>query len=254
MKKLLTILLAALLALGCACAFAEGAMYDQPISFAEFTFGQTNGEIRESARYDYINFFRTYYTTRAIADPAGMMTTFMQPDAPDTVYFQASAGQREVAGYPADAMLHFICNPEDEGYLAREGNAQLFAGSYRFMVWDMDPQRVFDDLQSKLSRVYGEPNMLASSADEIWGAYDFGEANGMAEEYQRMSGEFQPMSCVVWKSSANNVMVVLNKYNQYGSDSVELHYLWIEADAQIQEYMNAGAAAGGAASDDLSGL
>ena len=254
MKKLLTLCLAALLALTCVCAFAEGTMYDQPINFAEFTFGQTNGETRETTRYDNLYFSRNFYTTRSIADPSGFILAHLNSEAPDTVHLEANIGSREVAGYWADTTLHFSCNPEDQGYLAKENNAKFFAGVYRFQTWDIDPQSAYEDLKSKLTRVYGEPNMTAASADEIWGAIDFGEGNGMAEEYQRVSSEYQPMEFVVWKSSANGVMVVLNMYNEYGSNTLKLSYLWPEMDTEIEGYMNAGAATGGAASDDLSGL
>ena len=168
--------------------------------------------------------------------------------------FEANVGVREVAGYHADTRLYFLCTPVDVGYQAREGNAKFYAGAYSFHVWDIDSQSAFEDLKSKLSRVYGEPSMTAISADEIWCAHDFGGDEGMANEYQRMSGENQPMTYVVWKSSVNNVMVTLCKSNRYGGDSLELYYLCSDVDAEIEAYMSTGAANVGASGDDLSGL
>ena len=68
MKRIFAALLAAVLLLGAACALAEGTMTDKPINFAEFTFGDTFGNIRKQIKMDSISFEYYPISPRMLAD------------------------------------------------------------------------------------------------------------------------------------------------------------------------------------------
>ena len=79
---------------------------------------------------------------------------------------------RTVAGYNCDSELWFVYPVENGKSVIDENKAVFFAGKYNFWDWEVDAKAVFDDLEQKLTKVYGDPFLKGSSLDEVLGTVD----------------------------------------------------------------------------------
>lgn len=245
MKKFVALLLCLVL-LCSASALAEN-LTDKPINFAEFTFGQTLQQVRSSVWVESLSFSKRILPTRMIGDINRDWSGILYEDTSDTVRISARLPEREIAGHRGSVELHFTF----PGASRADNDAVLYAGIYSFYE---NAAGTFEDLKTKLTKLYGEPWKLATSSDEIWGPMEFSENDEWRKnEWTNARQRMQNTQYVVWKSSANGGMMVLKYFNEEGSwERSELCYLWPEADQYLDAMYQQNA--GGASANDMQGL
>ncbi len=244
MKKIGALLLTLTVLLMSTAAFAEGPLYDKPIQFAEFNFGDTFQNVRNSQFIRNIEFKRAPFSPRFLAEAISYVAEWTNTRGQTALCFSASLeSSREVAGHNCGVQLWFSYPSAG----AAESEATLYAGEYEF--WEDDVQACFEDLQQKLTKLYGEPYAQCNELNSVFGELSISEdvRNMYDEECARYNPEY-----VVWKSSANNTAVVLKKYMENGDwMRLKLQYLWLDAQEQFDSFVPND---GGAAADDFAGL
>ena len=209
MKKFFTLLLVLAMMLPCTLSFADGAMTDKPIKFAEFTFGDTFGNIRNNIRLRSIDFKYGAYTSRFLADAIDTLPEYSPRNEDIAPCFKLNeSGQRTVAGHHAGAHLWFAYSGND---LTDESNAIFYAGEYEFDDFEGDSYAIFTDIKGKMAQVYGEPYYDGSDISAALGEVN---VNDM-DRYNNDTANYQAQYAV-WKSSANNATVVLKYFKQHG--------------------------------------
>lgn len=225
MKKIFAALLAAVLLLGAACALAEGTMTDKPINFAEFTFGDTFGNIRKQIKMDSISFEYYPISPRMLADVNEYAVSWFSDESSEALGFQAYIReQRDVAGHEAQMNLRFVY-PESG---AADNDAVFYAGCYSFYEWNEKVSEVWNDLNEKLKKLYGEPFYEGNKVSEALGTLPLEESQ--LTMYEEEEANASP-TYTIWKSSANGGMVVLKYYTQFDSQYLELIYVDENAEA-----------------------
>lgn len=208
MKKFFAMLLILVMALPCTLAVADGAMTDKPISFAEFAFGDTFGNIRKNIKSNSIDFKYGAYTSRYMADAIDSLPYYNYSAEESIMCFMLrERGRRQVAGHEADVCMWFAYPATSN---TDDNNAIFYAGEYEFDVQD-DPDGVFADLKNKLSQVYGDPFYAGNDISAVMGEPGVEDM----ERYNNDIALYQP-EFAVWKSSVDNSAVVLKNFNQYG--------------------------------------
>lgn len=247
MKKIFAMLLALALMLSGAMASAGGAMTDKPITFSDFTFGDTFGNIRDTIELRGLDFQYGLYSSRYLADAVSYAAIIAGGYPSKPICFSLSPnGQRKVAGNDAILTLWFAY---PEGKSNVENEAIFYAGEYEFP--NLDAASIFDELSDKLTQVYGEPFYSGSDI-----AAAMGEGPHVPDEYlenyNSEADRYQP-DYVVWKSSANNAIIVLRTHLQNGDwQHTKLFYISTEADPIFEKA--AAASKTGASNDSLEGL
>lgn len=229
MKRALALMLALILMLPCALAAADGAMTDKAINFAEFSFGDTFGNIRNNVKIGSLDFKYGVYTSRCIADAIDTLPDYVQHNRDLAPCFRVRFdGDRKVASYDATPYMWFAY-PTD--HYTADNDAVFYAGEYEFQLFDKDPVDIFNDLKEKLTTLYGEPFYAGNDISVPMGVFEVEDINRYTEDTQNMQPEY-----AVWKSSANNTVVVLKKYTQYGNwNQVRLAYISDVADATFAQ-------------------
>lgn len=230
MKRLLTLLLTLSLLLPVLAA-ADGVMTDKTINFAEFTFGDTYGNIRKNIKAGSVEYKYGAYISRYLADAIDTLPEYSSHNEDIAPCFKVrEEGQRTVAGYHAGAYLWFAYPDSD---LTADNSAIFYCGEYQFDAYDTDALPIFTDLKDKLSQVYGTPYYDGANITDALGeamVEDTNRYNENTEEYQAQYA--------VWKSSANNATVVLKYYKQHGNwERTLLMYISNIADATLSQYV-----------------
>lgn len=231
MKKFLAMLLILLSVLPVSLASADGAMTDKSISFAEFTFGDTFGNIRKNAKPYIMEFKYGAYDSRCIADAIETLPDNYNDGQASVPYCFVSRerGRRKVAGQEASVNMWFAYTQLDH---FDENSAIFYAGEYEFEIKD-DADGLFSNLKGKLSQVYGEPFYVGFDISEAMGEPGISEI----ERYMNDSILNLP-EYAVWKSSANNAVVVLKKFSENGHrDRVKLAYISDVADEIFAQFV-----------------
>jgi len=246
MKKLLSILMVLILLCCASVAIAEN-LYSQEIQFAEFKFGDTYDQIRSKVWVRSAEYSQRIMPTRVIADAANEISGILFHEMGAAGHFYVNLNDRQVAGHnEAQTRLYFTY--KDDG--RTDGEAILYAGVYTFFN---NEKAVYDDLKTKLTRVYGTPWATGEDAEDIWGPLDYGEeGEGHRNEWKEYTQRTKPNEYTVWRSSVNNVEVVLKFFMKYDLPSVEIDYLWKDADQYFTAMYQNGSSS--AAPDDLQGL
>lgn len=243
MKKMVALLLSLLVLCASAAALAEGSFYENPIQFAEFTFGDTFQNVRNTQFIRTIDFKRSAFSPRFLAEASNYFAEWSGERSDSAVCFSANLEEmREVAGHESSVTLWFVYPYAN----APEHEATLYGGEYEF--WEDNAQARFEDLRQKLTKVYGDPYAQCGDLSEVFGALPISDdmITMYNEEAQRYNAEY-----VVWQSSANHTAVVLKKYAEGGDwERVKLAYLWMDAQAQFDGLVPAS----GASAENLSGL
>lgn len=249
MKKLLAILLTAALLLLSVPAWAEGNTTDKPITFAEFNFGDTFNTIRNGQYLRNINFQRGLYSPRVLADAIPYVGDWCRVSDTLPACFTAEPdGGRAVAGHNCMVSLWFAYPVENGASVIDENAATFYAGEYNF--FDDNGAATFDDLKQKLSQLYGAPYMQGNNLDAVLGELALPD-EGMKNSYQEQNQRCQP-NYVVWKSSANNAVLVLKSYTEDGSSEfTKLNYISLDAADIFAQIETSGGNSGG---DSMEGL
>ena len=231
MKKFLAMLLILAMLLPCTMAAADGATTDKAINFAEFTFGDTFGNIRKHVKMGALDFKYGAYTSRCLADAIDTLPDYSHHNENIAPCFRLrEEGQRSVAGHRAGAYLWFVY-PTDN--LADENNAQFYAGEYEFETYDADAHSIFEDLKGKLAQVYGEAFYTGGDISAAMGEIVIDDTDRYNNDAETNQAEY-----VVWKSSANNAVVVLKYFKQHGNwERTQLAYISDIADAALSQSM-----------------
>ena len=229
MKKYLSMLLILAMLLPCTLAAADGAMTDKAVNFAEFTFGDTFGNIRKNVKIGSLDFKYGAYTSRCLADAIDNLPDYSSRNENIAPCFKLrEEGMRKVAGHDAGAYLWFAYSGNE---LTDENNAVFYAGEYEFQT-NGDPIGVFADLKAKLTQLYGEPFYAGINISDAMGEAGVADIDRYNSNIEEMQPEF-----AVWKSSVNNTVVVLKNYVQYGDwAQVKLTYISTLADAVLSQY------------------
>jgi hypothetical protein len=255
-RKIVALLLAAILVLSCAAALADT---DKEIQFSGHTFGETLADFAKSSRIGWISFQdgRQPLVTRRIADPFFSWFTWMvyNQDSPVSYCINVQPdNSQEVAGHQASANMKFYFPTAEDAAAYNLTNAVFYAGTYEF--YDGDAANTFEDLKKKLTSVYGEPTAESSNPDDLWGKLPF-RSDINEQDAQRSLEEamnnYNPMNLVLWQSSANGAQVVLVNYMEGGGSwsRTMLHYLDPKADEIIEGLYGS---AGPVANDSVDGL
>ena len=206
-------------------------MTDKAIQFAEFTFGDTFGNIRDHVKVYGIQFMRDKNSSRFLADAVSYIA---RVEGTDGIWAQAfsteDADDRMVAGHRAKALLWFVY-PSSEVMV--ENDALLYAGQYSFP--EDDAQSVYDDLKGKLSQVYGEAYYTGDDLTPALGELQL-STDSARQVYMEEVAKYKPQY-TVWKSSVNNAFIVLKCYLENGDwERTLLLYITPEYD---EYFMNA---------------
>lgn len=225
MKKLLAILLATTMLLMAIPALAEGNTTDKAITFMNFNYGDTFGNIRSSERIYTIGFKTEMLSPRNLAEAFWRVAEWSQVSDTQPVCFDAMLSGHEVAGYRCNPLLFFVYPVENGRSVINEAEATFYAGEYEFQ--DGDAKAIFDDLKQKLTSLYGEPHTVGNSLDAVFGEASIPEDR--QQEYAELMEYYDP-SYVMWVSTANNAVLVLKHYNE-GSDfsRTKLDYISLDA-------------------------
>ena len=148
MKKLLAILLATTMLLMAIPALAEGNTTDKAITFMNFNYGDTFGNIRSSERIYTIGFKTEMLSPRNLAEAFWRVAEWSQVSDTQPVCFDAMLSGHEVAGYRCNPLLFFVYPVENGRSVINEAEATFYAGEYEFQ--DGDAKAIFDDLKQKL--------------------------------------------------------------------------------------------------------
>lgn len=245
MKKCFALLLILAMMLPCALAFADGAMTDKPINFAEFTFGDTFGNIRKNIKGRSIDFQYGAYISRYLADAIDSLPDYSNHNNDVAPCFKLNeSGQRTVAGHRAGVHLWFAYSGND---LANENSAIFYAGEYEFDDNESNAYSTFTDIKGKMSQVYGAPYYEGSDISAALGEVTVDDMDRYNNDTAQNQAQY-----AVWKSSTNNTTVVLKYFNQYGDwERTFLVYLSDIADATLSQYIGT---SGAAANNSLEGL
>ena len=249
MKKVLSLVLALMLLLGMVPAVAEN-LYKNEIQFADFTFGMTFAQVREMEWVGKIEFSRKPLPSRIVIDAAYERVGMLYEDLPNAGHFFAEIESRKVAGHEVNVRMYFVY--PDEARV--DENAIFYAGYYEF--WNGDGDAIFNELETKLGKLYGEPYAKGSDAEALFGSIVLeGDDNEWRyEEWKNGVEDYMPVNYVVWKSAANGAMLVLRNCTKYGDRRrAEIVYVWPEAD-QYFDAMQVQVQNGDIVDDDLSGL
>ena len=244
MKRLLALLLTLSLLLP-VLAVADGAMTDKTINFAEFTFGDTYGNIRKNIKVGSIDCEYGAYISRYLADAIDNLPEYSSRDENTAPCFKVREdGQRTVAGYRAGAYLWFAYPDND---LTADNSAIFYCGEYQFDSYgETDVLTIFTDLKGKLSQVYGTPYYDGANITDALGDAMVEDPNRYNENTELYQAQY-----AVWKSSANNATVVLKYFKQHGDwERTFLMYISDIADATLSQYISAP----GAGNTSLEGL
>lgn len=209
-------------------------------------YGDTFSNIRSGERIINLQFKTDMLSPRNLAEVSTRLAEWSQVSDTQPVCFAAGISGREVAGYWCSPSLFFVYPVENGTPVINEAEATFYAGEYEFQ--DGDAKAIFDDLKQKLTQLYGEPHTAGNSLDGVFGEASIPEDR--QQEYDEMVKSYDT-SYVVWVSSANNAVLVLKLYNDYGFKRTKLDYISLDAVeifAQI-EVDNADSA-----SDSLEGL
>ena len=221
-KRFLSVLLCLVVMLTSVTGFASGVETSKPITFAGFEFGKTFDEIRSENLIATIDFKYGRYSARFLADALSRVSEEASMRNMGTAYcFTARLKEgSKVGGYDADLTLWFVYPQQDGVLIQNEGEAVFYAGEYSFFS---NEQAQYDDLKEKLELVYGEPFFEGAELKNALG--DLPNQDAVSGWYS--SDIFQySVTHTVWKSSANNAMVVLKRRLQlYGSFEHRLIYI-----------------------------
>jgi len=224
LKKIIAILLTLVMFVSASVCLAEAT--DKPITFAEFSFGDTFGNIRSNMFMRSAEFKRAAYTPREVADVLNFFVDWGNENSTANICFLATPdGSREVAGYRCDLKMWFAYPAVDGQPIQEENEAILYAGEYYFHE---STDGMFDDLKDKLTQVYGEPDAVTDNLDEALGEImiNADARNNYNEEVARYAPTY-----VVWKSTANNAAVVLKTYKEGGDwERVKISYLNLDVE------------------------
>ncbi len=244
MKKLLALILSVVLLCSVSTAMAEN-LTDKPINFAEFTFGQTLGQVRATIWVESISFFKRIKPTRILSDICRDFDGILYDELGDSAYISVRLPEREIAGHRGSVEMYFTYPSTSRA----DNDAVLYAGVYNFFE---HADSTFNDLKTKLTTLYGAPWAEGSNAADIFGAFTFDEdQQWRRDEWSNLTARMQDAQYVVWKSSANGGMMVLKYYNENGDWArAELCYLWPEAD----QYFDAMDQSSGSSANDMQGL
>lgn len=255
MKKVLCVLLVLTMMLPC-FALADGAMYNKDINFGAYTLGSTTYKqaLDKCGWVTTIQFPQEAATTRYIADAMGdIYGSEIMGKMSSPACINAALGSQEVAGLYANVEGYFVQDGTDTSL----DNFLLYAGAYRFQD---NPEAAFDSLKGKLQKVYGEPFMVTTDSNAIWGDVLEGidDPEGRAAErlnqvIQNEASNISNCSYVVWKSSTNDVMVVLRIRTQWGNTETHIFYLWPQGDELVKQFIQTDDVANDG-SDSLEGL
>ena len=255
-RKIVALLLAAILVLSCTAALADT---EKEIQFSGHTFGETLADFAKSSRIGWISFQdgRQPLVTRRIADPFFNWFTWMvyNQDSPVSYCINVQPdNSQEVAGHQASTNLKFYFPTAEDAAAYDLSKAIFYAGTYEF--YDGDAASNFEDLKKKLTSVYGEPTAESSNTDDLWGEMHY-SSNYSEQDIQNNLEEarknYDPLNMVLWQSSANGAQIVLVYYAQDNGNwsSARLHYLDPKADEIIEGLYGS---AGPVANDSVDGL
>lgn len=247
MKRILAALIMAAMLLCAPAALAEGDMYDGEITFAEYTFGDTYENIRAMGFVASKQYYRGGCSSRFLADSYLEAADLLRSGYVAPCCFKANVGRNiKVAGYDCSTSLWFVY-PVVDGEMVWDDNAAImYCGEYGF--WD-DHKNKYNDLKGKLTQVYGEPFAVTDDIYELYEPLDVSE--GIMADINRTRGEFTG-EYSVWKSSVNNVMIVLRHVKSvHGFEEVNIRYIDLDAD-EIFDTLNVSEPAG--TSSNLEGL
>lgn len=232
MKKFLAMLLILVMLLPCTLAAADGVMTDKPLSFAEFTFGDTFGNIRENIKVGSMDFMYAAYTSRCIADAIDTLPDYSNHNTNVALCFRMrEEGQRTVAGYRAGTRLWFVY---PDGDLTNDNGAVFYAGEYEFDTLDSGAHDIFEDIKGKLAQVYGDPFYVGSDISAVMGEAAVDDVERYNNDVEQNQAEY-----AVWKSSANNAVAVLKYLKQFGNwERTLLAYISDIADETMMQYAN----------------
>lgn len=170
MKKFAALLLAMLLALGCAAALAEA--YEEPILFRGIPWGSSYAEIAQEVELDDLYAQKGY----------GVADRLWKGDSLDydvgTEGYASYTTFPKVAGYQASyVVLDFAMVPDEDGHLPMDEygevvpdpeRTRLYAGIY--FIYASDEYAAFEDLSNKLTSLYGDADMTMDGISVWYGA------------------------------------------------------------------------------------
>lgn len=222
MKRFLSVLLCLALMLPSVTGFASGAETSKPITFAGIDFGKTFAEIRSENPIATIDFKYGRYSARFLADALERVSeeASMRNMGMSFCFTARLKEGSKVAGHDAGLTLWFVYPQQDGVLVQNEGDAVFYAGEYNFFS---NEQEQYDDLKEKLKLVYGEPFFEGAELKVALG--DLPNKVAIQNWYSQDIFKYS-VNHVVWKSSANNAMVVLKRRLQlHGSFEHKLVYI-----------------------------
>ncbi len=257
MKKIVALILV-LLAFSSICVFAEGNETDKPITFLDYTFGDSFKNIRNQTRLFCIDFLYTNINSRVVSDALydfGERDDFAQNRKIPSCFFARTSETNKVAGYEVGTVLWFVYPFKDGIFCSEENEAVFYAGVYEFHSWD-DLPAIKEDIKGKLTVLYGDPYYTGDSLNSIMG--DMPLKENLMHGYNDDNAKFKP-EYAVWKSSANDVYAVLSFWYDTNIKEYRLKLAYVSdlADVHFEKMANLGVFGDDlsvSVSDDMGGL
>lgn len=175
MKRIVSILAALLLA--CACLTAQAETAAQPVLFRGIPWGISYAELSRQVEMSYNpNWYETY--TEKYFVEGDQDDTYQGTDYTLHAYYTSEAVEAidSVAGYSVyEISLAFAFLPGGDGFPARDTeHTALYSAEYYMrgpVGVSLTKDECWDDLNNKLTKLYGEP-ASESSARVVWACAD----------------------------------------------------------------------------------
>ena len=238
MKKCIALVLSLVLLMTCAASLADN-LVEKDIQFGDYTFGMSFADAKNVAGFNSVRIdYQIPYVSRVISDPQFMNAAWMAYQTRDFCpSFVATANGKQVAGHDASITLYFRFPTAGDAQDYNISSGIFYAGTYD--VYDMDNTSPYDDLKTKLTSVYGEPFMETEDANELWGEIVYVYDQPGYDPYADAAQMYTDKKFSVWKSSANNVMVVLMACNNSGWNQTQISYIDLSAEDLLTSLLGA---------------